>query len=69
MRKVLSGGRYVSTILAEKFARDLLGDGSGPSTKRCPSEFEIRVMIGAGKAVGQIAEELHLNGTTRPTRC
>ena len=30
-------------------------------------EFEILVMIGSGKAVGQIAEEIHLSGTTVST--
>jgi two-component system invasion response regulator UvrY len=32
-----------------------------------PREFEILVMIASGKAVGQIAEELHLSGTTVST--
>jgi DNA-binding NarL/FixJ family response regulator len=68
IRKLLAGGRYVSPTLAEKLVRDLQEDGD-----RClhealsPREFEILVMIGSGKSVGQIAEELHLSGTTVST--
>jgi DNA-binding NarL/FixJ family response regulator len=68
IRKVLSGGRYVSPTLAEKFARDLQGNTDRPLHETLSQrEFEILVMIGAGKAVGRIAEELHLSGTTVST--
>jgi two-component system invasion response regulator UvrY len=68
IRKVLSGGRYVSPTLAEKFVRDLQGGADGPLHEALsPREFEILVMIGSGKTVGQIAEELHLGGTTVST--
>jgi DNA-binding NarL/FixJ family response regulator len=68
IHKVLSGGRYVSPTLAEKFARDLQGDSDRPLHEALsPREFEILVMIATGKAVGQIAEELHLSGTTVST--
>jgi two-component system invasion response regulator UvrY len=68
VRKVLMGGRYVSPTLAEKFARDLQEDGErAPHEGLSPREFEVLVMFGAGKSVGQIAEELHLSGTTVST--
>jgi DNA-binding NarL/FixJ family response regulator len=68
IRKVLSGGRYVSPTLAEKFARDLQGSAERPLHETLsPREFEVLVMIGSGKAIGQIAEELHLSGTTVST--
>jgi DNA-binding NarL/FixJ family response regulator len=68
VRKVLAGGRYVSPTLAEKFARDLQGNADRPPHEALSTrEFEILVMIGSGKAVGQIAGELHLSGTTVST--
>ena len=66
--KILAGGRYVSPALAEKFARDLQGNADRPPHEALSTrEFEILVMIGSGKAVGQIALELHLSGTTVST--
>jgi two-component system invasion response regulator UvrY len=68
VRRILAGGRYVSPALAEKFARDLQGNTDRPLHEALsPREFEILVMMGSGKAVGQIAEELHLSGTTVST--
>jgi DNA-binding NarL/FixJ family response regulator len=58
----------VSPALAEKFARDLQGNADRPPHEALSTrEFEILVMIGSGKAVGQIAGELHLSGTTVST--
>lgn len=68
VRKILAGGRYVSPALAEKFARDLQGNAERPLHEALsPREFEILLMIAYGKSVGQIAEELHLSGTTVST--
>ena len=68
VRRILAGGRYVSPTLAEKFARDLQGNAEQrPHEALSPREFDVLVMIGAGKAVGQIAGELHLSGTTVST--
>lgn len=68
VRRILAGGRYVSPALAEKFARDLQGNADRPLHEALsPREFGILLMIASGKAVGQIAEELHLSGTTVST--
>ncbi|HEV3197268.1 MAG TPA: response regulator transcription factor [Bryobacteraceae bacterium] len=66
IRKVLVGGRYVSPTLAEKLARDLQEEGPLHEALS-PREFEVLVMIGSGKSVSQVAEELHLSGTTVST--
>jgi DNA-binding NarL/FixJ family response regulator len=63
---VLVGGRYVSPTLAEKLARDLQEEGPLHEALS-PREFEVLVMIGSGKSVSQVAEELHLSGTTVST--
>ena len=68
VRKLLAGSRYVSPALAEQFARDLHESADRPVHETLsPREFEILVMIGSGKTVSQIAEELHLSVTTVST--
>jgi DNA-binding NarL/FixJ family response regulator len=68
IRKVLSGGRYVSPALAEKIVLDLNDGANLPLHEGLSArEFEILVMLGSGKTVSQIAEELHLSVTTIST--
>ena len=68
VRKLLAGGRYVSSTLAEQFAQDMHESEDRPVHETLSArEFEILVMIGLGKTVSQIAEELHLSGTTVST--
>ena len=67
-RKLLAGGLYVSSTLAEQFAQDMHESEDRPVHQTLSArEFEILVMIGSGKTVGQIAEELHLSVTTVST--
>jgi len=68
VRKLLAGGRYVSQALAEQLAQDLQESDDRPVHETLSArEFEILVMIGSGKTVSQIAEELHLSVTTVST--
>jgi two-component system invasion response regulator UvrY len=68
VRKVVTGGRYVSPTLAEKLVLDLDADAEAPTHERLSDrEFEILRLIGSGKQVSQIAEELHLSVTTIST--
>ncbi len=68
IRKVLAGGRYVSAALAEKLALDLSGDAAQrPHERLSDRELEVLRMIGLGRTVSQIAEELHLGVTTVST--
>jgi DNA-binding NarL/FixJ family response regulator len=68
IRKVRTGGRYVSSALAEKLALDLSSDTERPTHEMLSErEFEVLRMIASGKTVGQIAEELHLSITTIST--
>jgi DNA-binding NarL/FixJ family response regulator len=65
VRKVLAGRRYISATLAERFAQDLHEGPDRPAHDRLSArEFEILVMIGSGKTVSQIAEDLHLSAAT-----
>jgi DNA-binding NarL/FixJ family response regulator len=68
VRKLLAGSRYVSPTLAEQLARDLHESTDRPVHETLSArEFEILVMIGSGKTVSQIAEQLHLSVTTVST--
>ena len=66
--QVLAQVRYVSQALAEQLAQDLQESDDRPVHETLSArEFEILVMIGSGKTVSQIAEELHLSVTTVST--
>src|SRR2546421_2963447 len=68
IRKVVRGGRYVSPTLAEKLVYDL-----GTQTDKAPHEilsdreYQVLCMIGSGKTLTQIAEELALSVKTIST--
>jgi DNA-binding NarL/FixJ family response regulator len=68
VRKLLSGGRYVSPTLAETLAVDLGRDDATPAHERLSDrEFEVLRKMASGKTVGQIAQELHLSVPTVST--
>jgi two-component system, NarL family, invasion response regulator UvrY len=68
VRKLLSGGRYVSSTLAETLAVDLGRDDGTPAHERLSDrEFEVLRKMASGKTVGQIAQELHLSVPTVST--
>lgn len=68
VRKLLSGGRYVSPTLAETLAVDLGRDDGTPAHERLSDrEFEVLRKMASGKTVGQIARELHLSVPTVST--
>jgi two-component system, NarL family, invasion response regulator UvrY len=69
VRKVLSGGRYVSPTLAEELAFDLTSASAGRPAHEALSEreFEVLRLIASGKAVSQIAEAIHVSVPTVST--
>jgi two-component system, NarL family, invasion response regulator UvrY len=68
IRKVVRGGKYVSSSLAEKLVYDL-----GTETDKAPHEvlsdreYQVLCMIASGKTVTNIAEELTLSVKTIST--
>ncbi len=68
IRKVSIGGKYVSSSLAEKLASDLeIGAGKLPHETLSNREYQVMLMIAAGKTVAEIAEELSLSVQTIST--
>jgi two-component system, NarL family, invasion response regulator UvrY len=68
VQKVNAGGRYVSAAMAEKIAFDLGADAEQPLHQRLSDrELEVLRMIGSGRTISQIAEELHLSVKTVST--
>ena len=68
IRIVLAGGRYVSPSLAERLVFELAGEAEQALHERLSDrEIEVLRMIASGKAISQIADELHLSATTVST--
>jgi two-component system invasion response regulator UvrY len=68
VRKVASGGKYVSAELAETLASMLAGEGKGaPHELLSDREFEILKLLASGKTVSQIAQDLSLSVKTVST--
>jgi two-component system invasion response regulator UvrY len=68
IRKVVSGGRYVSSFLAEKLAFEIGTDSSRlPHETLSDREFQVLRLIAAGESVTEIAAELCLSVKTVST--
>ena len=68
IRKVVSGGKYVSAAFAERLATELAEGGDKPPHNLL-SDREYRVMwlIASGKQINEIAEEMSLSPSTIST--
>ena len=68
LRKVCSGGKYVSPQLAEKLAVFIEDDNTrAPHERLSDREFEILRMLALGKTVTEVADELLLSVKTVST--
>ena len=68
IRKVVSGGRYVSSFLAEKLALEIGADSNKlPHETLSDREFQVLRLIAAGNSVTEIAAELYLSPKTVST--
>lgn len=69
IKKVLAGGRYVSTSLAEKLATYLSSgeNQKAPQEALSDREFQVLRLIASGKMVSEIARELSLSVKTIST--
>jgi len=68
IRKVTTGGRFISAELAERLAAELTVDVPGPPhASLSDREFEVLRLIGSGLSVGDIADRLSLSAKTVST--
>jgi two-component system, NarL family, invasion response regulator UvrY len=67
VKKVLAGGRYVSTALAENLAASLSVNQRAPQEKLSDREFQVLRLIASGKIATDIARELSLSVKTIST--
>lgn len=68
IKRIVSGGRYVSMTLAEKLAVDLRQGADLPLHELLSDrEFQVLRMIASGKSVKEMAEELSLSVKTVST--
>ena len=66
--KILAGGRYISSNLAERLAENLSGHlDEEPCEVLSDREYQIFLMIASGKTVSEIADELCLSVKTIST--
>jgi DNA-binding NarL/FixJ family response regulator len=67
-KKILSGGRYVSSSLAEKLVANLDEDADKPLHELLSDrEFEVMKMIAAGVPLTEIGDRLHVSVKTIST--
>jgi DNA-binding NarL/FixJ family response regulator len=69
IRKVATGGHFISPTVAELMARDLdtAAHEGAPHTLLSDREHQVFLLIAAGKGVGEIAEQLNLSVKTVST--
>lgn len=68
VRRVVSGGKYVSLDLAEQLTEVFAGERQELAHERLSDrEFQILCLIGSGKSVGEIAQDLSLSPKTVST--
>lgn len=68
IRKVLTGGRYVSPSLAEKIAFELQEGAEKPPHELLSNrEYQVMCLIASGKSISDIADELSLSINTVST--
>lgn len=65
VKKIHSGGRYVSPSLAEKLVFDIYSEDEKPAHYQLSNrEYQVLCLIASGKSVKQISEELYLSEQT-----
>ena len=68
VKKILAGGRYISSNLGERLAANLSGhNDEEPYEVLSDREYQIFLMIASGKTVSEIADELCLSVKTVST--
>jgi two-component system, NarL family, invasion response regulator UvrY len=67
IRKITEGGKYISPVVAEQLATNILNSGQAPHEHLSDREFQVMLMIASGNTTKEIAEELSLSVKTIST--
>jgi two-component system invasion response regulator UvrY len=64
IRKITSGGKYISPSIAERLASEFASPEKSPHEKLSDREFQILCLIASGKSLKEIGEALCISGKT-----
>jgi two-component system invasion response regulator UvrY len=64
IRKIASGGKYISPSIAERLASEFASPGKSPHEKLSDREFQILCLIVSGKSLKEIGDVLCISGKT-----
>lgn len=67
VRKLLNGGKYISASVAEHLATEIQSRGSNPHEALSNREYQVMLLIAAGKVPKEIGQELSLSTKTIST--
>jgi DNA-binding NarL/FixJ family response regulator len=67
IRKITSGGKYISPSIAERLVSEFASPEKSPHEKLSDREFQILCMIASGKSLKEIGEALCISGKTVST--
>jgi two-component system, NarL family, invasion response regulator UvrY len=67
VKKLLSGGRYISPTVAEHLAAEIQSGGNNPHEALSNREYQVMLLIAAGKVPKEIGSELSLSPKTIST--
>jgi DNA-binding NarL/FixJ family response regulator len=67
VRKLLSGGKYISASLAEQLASEIQSPQRDPHETLSNREYQVMLLIAAGKVPKEIGSELSLSAKTIST--
>lgn len=67
IRKITGGGKYISPVVAEQLATNILGSEQAPHEQLSDREYQVMLLIAGGNTVKEIAEELALSIKTIST--
>ena len=64
IRKIASGGKYISPSIAERLASEFVSPGKSPHEKLSDREFQILCLIASGKSLKEIGVSLYISDKT-----
>ncbi len=68
IRRIAAGGKYVSSVLAEKLLfQDIENEGKLPHENLSEREFEVMVKLAKGKSMVEIGKEIYISDKTVST--